>query len=55
MDIKTIPKLDLHCHLDGSLTKAMMERHLGKTIPEDALTVRVIMKRSDGRGQNVPF
>lgn len=39
MDIKTIPKLDLHCHLDGSLTKAMMERHLGKTIPEDALTV----------------
>ncbi len=39
MDIKTIPKLDLHCHLDGSLTKAMMERHLGKTIPEDTLTV----------------
>ena len=39
MDIKTIPKLDLHCHLDGSLTKTMIERHLGRTIPEDALTV----------------
>ena len=39
MDIKTIPKLELHCHLDGSLTKSMMERHLGRTISQEELTV----------------
>lgn len=39
MNIEQIPKLDLHCHLDGSLTKSMMERYLGKNISEKALTV----------------
>ena len=39
MDIKTIPKLELHCHLDGSLAKSMMERHLGRTISQEELTV----------------
>ena len=39
MNIEQLPKLDLHCHLDGSLTKSMMERYLGKNISEKALTV----------------
>ena len=39
MDIEQLPKLDLHCHLDGSLTKAMIERHLGKKVTGEALTV----------------
>ena len=39
MDIEQLPKLDLHCHLDGSLTKAMIERHLGKEVTKEALTV----------------
>ena len=39
MDIERLPKLDLHCHLDGSLTKAMIERHLGKEVAGEALTV----------------
>ena len=39
MDIEQLPKLDLHCHLDGSLTKAMIEKHLGKKVTGEALTV----------------
>ena len=36
MDIEQLPKLDLHCHLDGSLTKAMIEKHLGKKVTGEA-------------------
>ena len=32
MDIQQLPKIDLHCHLDGSLTKAMMERYTGQEV-----------------------
>ena len=39
MDIEQLPKLDLHCHLDGSLTKSMIEKHLGKEVTREALTV----------------
>ena len=39
MDIEQLPKLDLHCHLDGSLTKSMIEKHLGKEVAREALTV----------------
>lgn len=39
MNIEQLPKLDLHCHLDGSLTKAMMERYLGKKLSKEELTV----------------
>ena len=39
MDIKTIPKLELHCHLDGSLTKSMIQRHLGRSVTKEELTV----------------
>lgn len=39
MNIEQLPKIDLHCHLDGSLTKTMMERHLGRAISENMVTV----------------
>ena len=44
MDIEQLPKLDLHCHLDGSLTKSMIERHLGKEVAREALSVSRIAK-----------
>ena len=39
MNIEQLPKLDLHCHLDGSLTKSMIERTLGKKVDREDLTV----------------
>lgn len=39
MNIQQLPKLELHCHLDGSLTKAMVERYLGHPVSENELTV----------------
>lgn len=39
MNIEQLPKIDLHCHLDGSLTKAMIERSLGRPVSEELLTV----------------
>lgn len=39
MNIEQLPKIDLHCHLDGSLTKAVIERRLGRPVSEDMLTV----------------
>jgi len=29
--LKELPKIELHCHLDGSLTKDIIEGHLGRT------------------------
>lgn len=39
MYIEKIPKIDLHCHLDGSLTRTMIEKHLGRTVAEKELSV----------------
>lgn len=39
MNIEQLPKLDLHCHLDGSLAKTMIERCLGRPVSADMLTV----------------
>jgi len=39
MDIKGLPKIDLHCHLDGSLTKDMIQRYTGRAIESDILRV----------------
>lgn len=39
MNFEQLPKIDLHCHLDGSLTKSMIERHLGRKLSEEMLTV----------------
>lgn len=39
MDIQQLPKIDLHCHLDGSLTKALIERCLNQSVTPEMLTV----------------
>ena len=35
MNIANLPKLDLHCHLDGSLTKDIIEGHLGRAVSDE--------------------
>ena len=30
-DIIKLPKVELHCHLDGSLSREFVEKRLGKT------------------------
>lgn len=37
--IKNLPKLDLHCHLDGSLSQGFVQQMLGKEVPIDKLEV----------------
>lgn len=39
MNIEKIPKIDLHCHLDGSLTRSMIRNHLGRDVAEEELSV----------------
>lgn len=39
MNLEQLPKIDLHCHLDGSLTKQMLRSFLGKPVTEEMLTV----------------
>ncbi|MCI5648921.1 MAG: adenosine deaminase [Fusicatenibacter sp.] len=38
-ELKKIPKIDLHCHLDGSLSKSFLEKRLGRTVLEEEITV----------------
>ena len=38
-DILKLPKLDLHCHLDGSLSKTFLENALGRTFTMEELSV----------------
>ena len=38
-DIIKLPKLDLHCHLDGSLSKTFLENALGRTFTMEELSV----------------
>ncbi|NTV78071.1 MAG: adenosine deaminase [Clostridiales bacterium] len=39
MEIEKLPKIDLHCHLDGSLALEMIQRHSEKKITPDMLHV----------------
>lgn len=36
---KQIPKVELHCHLDGSLSRSFLEKQLGRTVREEELSV----------------
>lgn len=38
-DIIKLPKLDLHCHLDGSLSKVFLEKTLGRSFTMEELSV----------------
>lgn len=39
MNIQQLPKIDLHCHLDGSLTKALIEKYVDQLVTPEMLTV----------------
>lgn len=39
MNIKELPKYELHCHLDGSLTKAFIQKHYKDEITDEMLSV----------------
>lgn len=39
MDFKSLPKIDLHCHLDGSLALEMIRRHTNQVVTIDMLQV----------------
>lgn len=38
-ELKKMPKVELHCHLDGSLSKALIEKRLARKVEEEALYV----------------
>ena len=38
-ELKSLPKVELHCHLDGSLSSQFIQARLGRFVPESGLRV----------------
>ena len=38
-ELKQLPKVELHCHLDGSLSREFIEKRLGRQVSQEELTV----------------
>lgn len=38
-ELKNIPKIELHCHLDGSLSREFIQTRLGRAVSEEELSV----------------
>lgn len=38
-ELITLPKVELHCHLDGSLSQEFIEKRLGRTVSQEELSV----------------
>lgn len=38
----TLPKIELHCHLDGSLSREFIEKRLGRKVLQEELAARKI-------------
>ena len=38
-DIIKLPKVELHCHLDGSLSRKFVEKRLGRPVGKEELSV----------------
>lgn len=38
-ELKKLPKVELHCHLDGSLSRQFLEKRLGRTVGEEEIHV----------------
>lgn len=47
-EILKMPKVELHCHLDGSLTLASVREILGKDISPEELQVQPGLSESGG-------
>lgn len=43
-ELKKLPKIELHCHLDGSLSKEFIQAHLGRDVSEEELSVSMDCK-----------
>ena len=37
--LKELSKIELHCHLDGSLSRSFIEKRLGRTVRPEELSV----------------
>ena len=40
--LKELPKIELHCHLDGSLSRPFIEKRLGRTVRPEELSVSAV-------------
>ena len=38
-ELITLPKIELHCHLDGSLSREFIEKRLGREVSQKELSV----------------
>ena len=38
-EIIKLPKVELHCHLDGSLSQEFVEKRLGRSVGKEELSV----------------
>lgn len=38
-ELKILPKIELHCHLDGSLSREFIQKRLGRTVTQEELSV----------------
>ena len=38
-ELKRMPKIELHCHLDGSLSREFIEKRLKRSVSEKELSV----------------
>ena len=45
--LKELPKIELHCHLDGSLSRPFIEKRLGRTVRPEELSVSENMYKSE--------
>ena len=39
-ELKALPKIELHCHLDGSLSREFLESRLGRKVEPSEMTAR---------------
>ena len=38
-ELVALPKVELHCHLDGSLSRNFIEKRLGRKVSQEELSV----------------
>ena len=38
-ELTALPKIELHCHLDGSLSREFIEKRLGRKVSQSELSV----------------
>ena len=46
-DIIKLPKVELHCHLDGSLSREFVEKRLGRQVGKEELRKHLVEEMAD--------